>query len=102
VLAADLAGGTGRMSTARSWYSGRSGVTVLSVNHELQRGANVVRTAQASPLNEDLRTGIVHAGYKVAFEMTSTSACAVFADDRIDADPPCARQPRSRTIEFTR
>ncbi len=57
-------GGIGRIA-----YSSPSGVTVLPVNYRLHQGAIVFRTAQDSPLNEDLRTGIAHAEYKVAFEI---------------------------------
>jgi Pyridoxamine 5'-phosphate oxidase len=39
------------------------------VNYKLQDGAIVFRTAEHSPLDEDLRTGIRGADYKVAFEI---------------------------------
>jgi nitroimidazol reductase NimA-like FMN-containing flavoprotein (pyridoxamine 5'-phosphate oxidase superfamily) len=57
-------GGIGRIA-----YSGRFGVTVLPVNYKLHQGAIVFRTAQDSPLDEDLRTGIANAEYKVGFEI---------------------------------
>ncbi len=57
-------GGIGRIA-----YSGRFGLTVLPVNYKLHEGAIVFRTAQDSPTGEDLRTGIAHAEYKVAFEI---------------------------------
>jgi hypothetical protein len=57
-------GGIGRIA-----YSGRTGVTVLPVNYQLHQGAIVFRTAQDSPLDEDLRTGIANAEYKVGFEI---------------------------------
>jgi nitroimidazol reductase NimA-like FMN-containing flavoprotein (pyridoxamine 5'-phosphate oxidase superfamily) len=57
-------GGIGRIA-----YSGRSGVTVLPVNYMLHQGAIVFRTARDSPLEEDLRTGIADAEYKVGFEV---------------------------------
>jgi len=57
-------GGIGRIA-----YSGRSGVTVLPVNYKLHEGAVVFRTAQDGPLDDDLRTGIANAEYKVAFEI---------------------------------
>jgi hypothetical protein len=44
-------------------------VTVLPVNYKLHEGAVVFRTAQDGPLDEDLRTGIARAEYKVAFEI---------------------------------
>jgi Pyridoxamine 5'-phosphate oxidase len=49
-------------------YSGRFGLTVLPVNYRLHDGAVVFRTRQDSPMGEDLRTGIAHAEYQVAFE----------------------------------
>ncbi|SRR5258708_2713363 len=57
-------GGIGRIA-----YSGRYGPTVLPVNYKLHQGTIVFRTAQDSPTDEDLRTGIAHAEYKVAFEI---------------------------------
>jgi nitroimidazol reductase NimA-like FMN-containing flavoprotein (pyridoxamine 5'-phosphate oxidase superfamily) len=57
-------GGIGRIA-----YSGRYGPTVLPVNYRLHEGTIVFRTAQDSPTDEDLRTGIAHAEYKVAFEI---------------------------------
>ena len=57
-------GGIGRIA-----YSGRYGPTVLPVNYRLFAGTIVFRTAQDSPTDEDLRTGIAHAEYKVAFEI---------------------------------
>jgi nitroimidazol reductase NimA-like FMN-containing flavoprotein (pyridoxamine 5'-phosphate oxidase superfamily) len=57
-------GGIGRIA-----YSGRYGPTVLPVNYRLHQGTIVFRTAQDSPTDEDLRTGIAHAEYKVAFEI---------------------------------
>jgi hypothetical protein len=57
-------GGLGRLA-----YSGRFGLTVLPVNYVLHEGTIVFRTAQDSPTDEDLRTGIAHAEYSVAFEI---------------------------------
>lgn len=57
-------GGIGRLA-----YSGRYGPTVFPVNYRLYEGAIVFRTAQDSPTDEDLRTGIANAEYKVAFEI---------------------------------
>jgi nitroimidazol reductase NimA-like FMN-containing flavoprotein (pyridoxamine 5'-phosphate oxidase superfamily) len=57
-------GGIGRIG-----FSGRFGPAVLPVNYTLHQGAIVFRTGQDSPLGEDLRTGIAHAYYKVAFEI---------------------------------
>jgi nitroimidazol reductase NimA-like FMN-containing flavoprotein (pyridoxamine 5'-phosphate oxidase superfamily) len=57
-------GGIGRIA-----YVGRFGPTVLPVNYKVQDGAIVFRTAENGPLDEDLRTGIAGADYKVAFEI---------------------------------
>jgi nitroimidazol reductase NimA-like FMN-containing flavoprotein (pyridoxamine 5'-phosphate oxidase superfamily) len=57
-------GGVGRLA-----YNGRYGPTVLPVNYKLHEGSIVFRTAQDSAMDEDLRTGIAHAEYKVAFEI---------------------------------
>jgi nitroimidazol reductase NimA-like FMN-containing flavoprotein (pyridoxamine 5'-phosphate oxidase superfamily) len=59
-------GGIGRIA-----YVGRFGPAVLPVNYELLDRAVVFRTAANSPLDEDLRTGIADADYKVAFEIDS-------------------------------
>ena len=58
------AGGIGRIA-----YVGRFGPAVLPVNYKLRGGAIVFRTAEHGPLDEDLRTGIADADYKVAFEI---------------------------------
>ena len=50
-------------------FSGRYGPTVLPVNYRLHEGSVVFRTRQDSPLDEDLRTGIANAEYKIAFEV---------------------------------
>ena len=57
-------GGVGRIA-----YSGRFGLTVLPVNYQVFEGTIVFRTAPDSPMGEDLRSGIAHAEYKVAFEI---------------------------------
>jgi nitroimidazol reductase NimA-like FMN-containing flavoprotein (pyridoxamine 5'-phosphate oxidase superfamily) len=57
-------GGLGRLA-----YSGRFDLTVLPVNYRLHAGSIVFRTAQNSPTDEDLRTGIAGAEYRVAFEV---------------------------------
>lgn len=64
-------GGIGRIA-----YSGRYGLTVLPVNYQLYQGTIVFRTAQDSPTDEDLRTGIAHAEYKVAFEIDDIDLAA--------------------------
>jgi nitroimidazol reductase NimA-like FMN-containing flavoprotein (pyridoxamine 5'-phosphate oxidase superfamily) len=60
------AGGIGRIA-----YASRFGPAVLPVNYALRDGAVVFRTAAHGPLDEDLRTGIANADYKVAFEIDS-------------------------------
>src|SRR5580700_11094833 len=57
-------GGIGRIA-----YTSRFGPTVLPVNYTLYEGAILFRTAEHGPLDEDLRTGIAGADYKVAFEI---------------------------------
>jgi nitroimidazol reductase NimA-like FMN-containing flavoprotein (pyridoxamine 5'-phosphate oxidase superfamily) len=57
-------GGIGRIA-----YHGRYDLTVLPVNYRVVDGAILFRTGRDSPTGEDLRTGIAHADYKVAFEI---------------------------------
>ncbi|MBV9382963.1 MAG: pyridoxamine 5'-phosphate oxidase family protein [Streptosporangiaceae bacterium] len=57
-------GGIGRIA-----YQSRFGPAVIPVNYKLHGGAILFRTAEDSPLDEDLRTGIVDAEYQVAFEI---------------------------------
>jgi nitroimidazol reductase NimA-like FMN-containing flavoprotein (pyridoxamine 5'-phosphate oxidase superfamily) len=64
-------GGIGRIA-----FTGRFGPTVLPVNYQLHQGTIVFRTAQDSPTDEDLRTGIANAEYKVAFEIDDFSPAA--------------------------
>ena len=65
-LALIAPGGIGRIA-----YASRFGPAVLPVNYALQDGAIVFRTAENGPLDEDLRTGITGADYRVAFEIDS-------------------------------
>jgi nitroimidazol reductase NimA-like FMN-containing flavoprotein (pyridoxamine 5'-phosphate oxidase superfamily) len=65
------AGGIGRIG-----FSGRYGPTVLPVNYQLYEGTIVFRTAQDSATDEDLRTGIANAEYKVAFEIDDFDTAA--------------------------
>jgi nitroimidazol reductase NimA-like FMN-containing flavoprotein (pyridoxamine 5'-phosphate oxidase superfamily) len=58
------AGGIGRLVFSGSWY-----LTVLPVNYKFYNGAILFRTAQHGSTDEDLRTGIAHAEFKVAFEV---------------------------------
>jgi nitroimidazol reductase NimA-like FMN-containing flavoprotein (pyridoxamine 5'-phosphate oxidase superfamily) len=53
----------------RIGFSGRFGPAILPVNFKVLDGSVVFRTEADSPLGEDLRTGIAHAEYKVAFEI---------------------------------
>ena len=62
-------GGIGRIA-----YVGRFGPAVLPVNYRLHDGAVLFRTAEHSPLDEDLRTGIAGAEYQVAFEIDDIDA----------------------------
>jgi nitroimidazol reductase NimA-like FMN-containing flavoprotein (pyridoxamine 5'-phosphate oxidase superfamily) len=57
-------GGVGRLA-----YAGRSGLVVIPVNYRLHEKTIVFRTAHGSPMDEDLRTGIADAEYRVAFEI---------------------------------
>lgn len=57
-------GGIGRVA-----FTGRYGLTVLPVNYRVHNGSVMFRTAHDIPTGEDLRTGIVGAEYKVAFEI---------------------------------
>jgi nitroimidazol reductase NimA-like FMN-containing flavoprotein (pyridoxamine 5'-phosphate oxidase superfamily) len=64
-------GGIGRLG-----YSGRYGPTVMPVNYQLYDGTIVFRTTPDSATDEDLRTGIANAEYKVAFEIDDFDATA--------------------------
>lgn len=57
-------GGIGRLV-----FAGRYDLTVLPVNYKMHNGAILFRTAENSTTDEDLRTGIAHAEYRVAFEI---------------------------------
>jgi nitroimidazol reductase NimA-like FMN-containing flavoprotein (pyridoxamine 5'-phosphate oxidase superfamily) len=57
-------GGVGRLV-----FAGRYDLTVLPVNYKLHNGAILFRTAQFGTTDEDLRTGIAYAEYRVAFEV---------------------------------
>jgi nitroimidazol reductase NimA-like FMN-containing flavoprotein (pyridoxamine 5'-phosphate oxidase superfamily) len=56
--------GIGRLA-----FPGRFDLTVLPVNYVLHDGGILFRTALAGSTDEDLRTGIEHAEYRVAFEV---------------------------------
>ena len=57
-------GGIGRIA-----YTGQYDLTVLPVNYKLHDGAILFRTSEDSLTAEDLRTGIGHSEYRVAFEI---------------------------------
>ncbi len=57
-------GGIGRLC-----FAGQYDLTVLPVNYVLHGGAILFRTAPEGTTDEDLRTGIAHAEYRVAFEV---------------------------------
>jgi nitroimidazol reductase NimA-like FMN-containing flavoprotein (pyridoxamine 5'-phosphate oxidase superfamily) len=57
-------GGIGRLV-----YAGRYDLTVLPVNYKFHDGAVLFRTEHDSSTDEDLRTGISHAEFRVAFEV---------------------------------
>jgi nitroimidazol reductase NimA-like FMN-containing flavoprotein (pyridoxamine 5'-phosphate oxidase superfamily) len=59
--------GTGRLG--RLVYSSRYGPMALPVEYRLHEGSIVFRTAEDTFTDEDLRTGIAHAEYDVAFEI---------------------------------
>ena len=50
-------------------FTGRFGLTVLPVNYRLHDGSIVFRISQDSPMDTDLRTGLEHGEYQVAFEV---------------------------------
>jgi nitroimidazol reductase NimA-like FMN-containing flavoprotein (pyridoxamine 5'-phosphate oxidase superfamily) len=55
-------------------YNGRFGPTVLPVNYRFFEGSVVFRTGAGSPMDEDLRTGIEDAEYRIAFEVDEFEA----------------------------
>jgi nitroimidazol reductase NimA-like FMN-containing flavoprotein (pyridoxamine 5'-phosphate oxidase superfamily) len=56
--------GVGRIA-----FTGRFGPMVLPVGYVLHEGTILFLTSRHGPTDEDLRTGIAHAEYKVAFEI---------------------------------
>lgn len=57
-------GGIGRLV-----FAGSYDLTVLPVNYQVHDGAILFRTAEDGTTQEDLRTGISHAEFRVAFEV---------------------------------
>ena len=55
--------GIGRVS-----YSGRYGPMILPINFQVRDNAVYFRVAEHGPTGEDLRTGIAHADYRIAFQ----------------------------------
>jgi nitroimidazol reductase NimA-like FMN-containing flavoprotein (pyridoxamine 5'-phosphate oxidase superfamily) len=64
-------GGVGRLA-----FSGRYGLTVFPVNYTVHDGSIMFRTAEYSPTDEDLRTGMPTAEYDVAFEVDAIDEAA--------------------------
>jgi nitroimidazol reductase NimA-like FMN-containing flavoprotein (pyridoxamine 5'-phosphate oxidase superfamily) len=64
----------GQLDVGRIAFTGRFGLTVLPVNYRLHEGSVVFRTGQGSPMDEDLRTGLQHGEYQVAFEVDQIDA----------------------------
>jgi nitroimidazol reductase NimA-like FMN-containing flavoprotein (pyridoxamine 5'-phosphate oxidase superfamily) len=64
-------GGVGRIA-----FTGRYGPTVLPVNYKVHQGDIIFRTRHESATDEDLRTGIENATYRVAFEIDDFSTAA--------------------------
>ena len=62
------AGDIGRIA-----YSGQYGLAVLPVSYKLIEGSIVVRTPLGSSTDQDLRTGIRGADYRVTFEIDQVS-----------------------------
>ncbi len=59
--------GAGRVG--RLAYTGREGPAVVPVVYKLHQGSIVFHPSQGTFTEQDLRTGIAHANYKVAFEI---------------------------------
>lgn len=57
-------GGIGRLV-----FNGQFDLTVLPVNYSFHNGSILFRTADDGSVEEDLRTGIEHADYRVAFQV---------------------------------
>lgn len=65
-------GGVGRIA----YNSRRFGLIVLPVNYGFHDGAVVFRTTEHGGLDEELRTGIADAEYKVTFEIDNIDLAA--------------------------
>ena len=59
----------GATRVGRLAYTGREGPTVVAVAYRLYEGSIVFHPLQGTFTEEDLRTGIAHAEYQVAFEI---------------------------------
>jgi nitroimidazol reductase NimA-like FMN-containing flavoprotein (pyridoxamine 5'-phosphate oxidase superfamily) len=64
-------GGLGRLV-----YNSRYGPMALPVDYKMYEGSVVFRTTQDTFTDEDLRTGIAHAEYDVAFEIDQIDLAA--------------------------
>jgi nitroimidazol reductase NimA-like FMN-containing flavoprotein (pyridoxamine 5'-phosphate oxidase superfamily) len=62
--------GTGRIG--RLIYSSRYGPVALPSEYKIHEGSIIFRTYRTTFTEEDLRTGIAHAEYQVAFEADQT------------------------------
>jgi nitroimidazol reductase NimA-like FMN-containing flavoprotein (pyridoxamine 5'-phosphate oxidase superfamily) len=102
-------GGVGRLA-----YSGTSGPVVIPVGYKMSGSSIVFRTVLDSPTDEDLRTGIQGADYKVTFEVEDYDAEARAGwfvliqgpvrhvdsdDDRASVLAPLSRSSDRRTHE---
>jgi Pyridoxamine 5'-phosphate oxidase len=78
-------------------YVGRYDLTVLPDNYRFVDGDILFRTAQDSLTGEDLRTGIAHADYKVAFEIDhfDESTPGGLERSRPGSRPPCGLRGRA-------
>jgi Pyridoxamine 5'-phosphate oxidase len=103
------AGGIGRLA-----YASRNGPVVIPVGYKLSDSSIVFRTVLDSPTDEDLRTGIEGADYKVSFEVEDIDQEARTGwfvliqgpvrhmhpdDDRVSVWDPAARSSRRPACE---
>jgi hypothetical protein len=78
-------------------YDGQFGLTVLPVRYQVDQGSLVFRIALGSPTDEDLRTGIRGAEYRVAVEIDDVGTDApggwfvLIQGDAHHADPDADR-----------
>ena len=72
-------------------YTGREGPAVLPIVYKLHEGSIVFHPLQGTFTEQDLRTGIAHADYKVAFEIDQIDpdARGGWAVLVVGSAPPC-------------